>query len=84
MGTACNSLWDGLVMTNKIFIETGHTPPSGMVFSVEQVTISPHNAEQNGATLLAFGKPYRRVYQDETGFFVIMNGRKTKAYMVEN
>jgi hypothetical protein len=71
-------------MTDKIFIETGHVPPSGMVFSVEQVTISPHNAEQNGATLLAFGKPYRRVYQDETGFFVIMNGRKTKAYMVEN
>lgn len=71
-------------MANKIFVEMGQASSSGVVYSVEKVTISPHNADQNGATLLAFGKPYRRVYQDETGFFVIMNGRKTKAYMVEN
>ena len=69
---------------NKIFIETGQTPPRGSVFTVELIKPSPHNAKHNGATLLAFGKPYRRVYQDKTGFFVVMNGRKARAYMVEN
>ena len=69
---------------DKLFIETGSTPPRGSVVTVEMVRPSPHNAKHNGATLLAFGNPYRRVYQDTSGLYVILNGRKARAYMVEN
>jgi hypothetical protein len=69
---------------DKLFIETGATPPRGSIVKVEIVRPSAHNAKHNGATIMAFGNPYRRVYQDDSGLYVFLHGRKARAYMVEN
>ena len=69
---------------DKLFIQTGATPPRGFVVKVEVVKTSAEYAKRKGATLLTFGKPYRRVYRDDSGFYVNLHGHKARAYMVEN
>jgi hypothetical protein len=69
---------------DRLFIQTGMTPPRGDVVTCEKVAPSAHNRRYNGATPLITGNPYRRVYQDSDGLYIKLHGRKTRVFQVSN
>jgi hypothetical protein len=64
---------------NKLFIQTGQTPPRGNI--VEVRIVRPSEKDTKNKTILVTGNPYRRVYQDSEGYYINFYGSKCRAFM---
>jgi hypothetical protein len=66
-------------MMMKVFVVTnGH---AGHVFSAREV-VKPDNVQTKEPTEWVICSPYRRVYLDEGGMYVIWKKRKTSVYLL--
>ena len=66
-------------MTDRLFIQTGATPPRGHMADVR--VVRPKKSDRKGKTILVTGNPYRRVYEDAEGFFIKYYGSKCRVYL---
>lgn len=63
----------------KIFVNTdGH---KGRILAAREV-IKPDNKQVHVPTDWVICSPYRRVYRDESGLYVVWNKRKAPVYQV--
>lgn len=66
----------------SLFVQTGATPPRGIILGVRKDNPSKSHEKYNGATVLVTTESrYRRVYRDKNGLYVILHGRKCPAYL---
>jgi hypothetical protein len=63
----------------KLFVNT--KVQGGEVFAARSV-VKPANKTLHEPTDMVICNPYRRVYVDESGLYVVWNKRKSPVYMV--
>lgn len=67
-------------MADRLFVQTGLTPPRGFMADVRVSKRLGKKGE--GTTVLVTGNPYRRVYEDrEGGLFINFFGKKCSVFL---
>jgi hypothetical protein len=66
-------------MGDRLFIQTGVTPPRGIMADVRVSKRLGKRGE--GTTLLITGRPYRRVYEDSEGLWIKWYGSKCRVFL---
>lgn len=66
-------------MGDRLFIQTGATPPRGVMADVRVSKRLGKRGE--GTTLLVTGSPYRRVYKDSDGLWIKWFGSKCRVFL---
>lgn len=72
-------------MADRLFVQTGLTPPRGFMADVrvsKRLGKKGEGTTVQGATILVTGNPYRRVYEDrEGGLFINFFGKKCSVFL---